>query len=126
MEFINTKNAPAVIGPYSQAVKTENILFVSGQIPIDPKTSEIVRNCIEDETKLVLNNLKNIIESADFKLTDVAKVTLFIKDMNNFTKINEIYQEFFNGHRPARAVVEVSRLPKDVDIEIEAICVKQR
>lgn len=124
MEFVNTKNAPAAIGPYSQAVKVNNMLFVSGQIPINPNTGELVLTNIEDETKLVLNNLKNIVEHAGFKLTDIAKVTVFIKDMNNFGKINEIYESFFGSHKPARAVVEVARLPKDVDIEIEAICVK--
>jgi len=124
MEFINTKNAPAAIGPYSQAVKVNNMLFISGQIPIDPKTGNLVLNSIEDETNLVLNNLKNIVEEAGFNLTNIVKVTAFIKDMNNFAKINAIYESFFGNHKPARAVVEVSRLPKDVDIEIEAICVK--
>ncbi|MBZ4672159.1 RidA family protein [Deferribacterales bacterium Es71-Z0220] len=124
MEFINTKNAPAAIGPYSQAVKVNNMLFVSGQIPINPQTGELVLTNIEDETKLVLNNLKNIIEHAGFSLNEVAKVTVFIKDMNNFAKINAIYEEFFGSHKPARAVVEVARLPKDVDIEVEAVCVK--
>ncbi|UOD34242.1 RidA family protein [Deferribacteraceae bacterium V6Fe1] len=124
MEFINTKNAPAAIGPYSQAVRVNNMLFVSGQIPINPQTGELVLTNIEDETKLVLNNMKNIIEHAGFSLTEVAKVTVFIKDMNNFAKINAIYEAFFGNHKPARAVVEVARLPKDVDIEIEAVCVK--
>lgn len=125
MEFINTKNAPAAIGPYSQGVKVNNMLFISGQIPINPQTGELVLNSIEDETNLVLNNLKNIVEYAGFSLTDIVKVTVFIRDMNNFAKINTIYESFFGSHKPARAVVEVSRLPKDVDIEIEAICVKE-
>lgn len=125
MEFIKTNKAPAAIGPYSQAVKVGNMLFISGQIPINPETSELVTNAIEDETKLVLNNLKSIVEAADFKLTDVAKVTVFIRDIGNFGKINEIYEQFFDVHKPARAVVEVSGLPKDVDIELEAICVKE-
>lgn len=125
MEFINTKNAPAAIGPYSQGVKVNNMLFISGQIPINPQTGELVLNSIEDETNLVLNNLKNIVEYAGFSLTDIVKVTIFIRDMNNFAKINTIYESFFGSHKPARAVVEVSRLPKDVDIEIEAICVKE-
>lgn len=125
MEFINTKNAPAAIGPYSQGVKVNNILFISGQIPINPQTGELVLNSIEDETNLVLNNLKNIVEYAGFSLTDIVKVTVFIRDMNNFAKINTIYESFFGSHKPARAVVEVSRLPKDVDIEIEAVCVKE-
>lgn len=124
MKFINTSDAPSAIGPYSQAVKVNNMLFVSGQIPIDPKTNELFSGDIEAQTALVLNNLKNIIKFADFEVTDVAKVTIFISDMNNFAKINKIYENFFVAHKPARAVVEVARLPKDVQIELEAICVK--
>lgn len=124
MKFINTSDAPSAIGPYSQAVKVNNMLFVSGQIPIDPKTNELFGGDIEAQTALVLNNLKNIINFADFEVTDVAKVTIFISDMNNFAKINKIYENFFGAHKPARAVVEVARLPKDVQIELEAICVK--
>lgn len=125
MEFINTASAPAAIGPYSQAVKTNNMLFVSGQIPIDPETNELFNGDIEAKTALVLNNLKNIVSYAGFSTTDVVKVTIFISDMNNFAKINSVYAAFFGNHKPARAVVEVARLPKDVDIELEAVCVKQ-
>lgn len=125
MRFINTSDAPSAIGPYSQAVKVNNMLFVSGQIPIDPKTNELFKGDIEEQTALVLKNLKSIVNCADFEITDIAKVTIFISDMDNFGKINKIYENFFGLHKPARAVVEVSRLPKDVQIELEAICVKE-
>ena len=124
MEFINTKDAPSAIGPYSQAVKVKDMLFVSGQIPIDPKTNELFMGSIEEQTALVLNNLKSIVNCAGFEVTDITKVTVFISDMNNFGKINKVYENFFGTHKPARAVVEVSRLPKDVEIELEAVCVK--
>lgn len=124
MEFISTDKAPKAIGPYSQAVKCGNILFVSGQIPINPETGEIIDISIEDATQQVLKNMQAIIETAGYNITDIAKVTLFIKNMEHFSKINTIYEIFFNGHKPARAVVEVSRLPKDVLIEAECIAVK--
>jgi len=124
MEFISTSRAPKAIGPYSQAVKVGNMLFVSGQIPIDPETNQLVNGPIEDLTKLVLNNLKNIVNDAGFNLTDVAKVTIFLNNMDDFGKVNKIYEDFFGGHKPARAVVEVARLPKDVSIEVECIAVR--
>lgn len=125
MKFINTTKAPKAIGPYSQAVLVGNMLFISGQIQINPETNELFEGNIEEKTDLVLRNLKNIIEEAGFTISDVAKVTIYLKDMSNFTKVNEVYSGFFGEHRPARAVVEVSNLPKNVDIEIEAICVKE-
>jgi len=125
MKYISTNKAPKAIGPYSQAVKVNNMLFISGQIPINPQNNELFEGNIEDKTDLVLNNLKNVIEEAGFTISDVAKVTIYLKDMSNFTKVNEVYAAFFGEHRPARAVVEVSNLPKNVDIEIEAICVKE-
>lgn len=124
MEFISTDKAPKAIGPYSQAVKVDNLLFVSGQIPIDPSNNQLAEGSIEELTKLVLFNMKNILAEAGFKLTDVAKVTIYLKNMDDFSKVNGIYEEFFGGHKPARAVVEVSRLPKDVSIEMECIAVK--
>jgi len=124
MEFISTSRAPKAIGPYSQAVKVGNMLFVSGQIPIDPETNQLVNGPIEDLTKLVLSNLKNIVNDAGFNLTDVAKVTIFLNNMDDFGKVNKIYEDFFGGHKPARAVVEVARLPKDVSIEVECIAVR--
>ncbi|MEF3255852.1 MAG: Rid family detoxifying hydrolase, partial [Deferribacterales bacterium] len=95
-----------------------------GQIPINPETGEIIDISIEDATQQVLKNMQAIIETAGYNITDIAKVTLFIKNMEHFSKINTIYEIFFNGHKPARAVVEVSRLPKDVLIEAECIAVK--
>jgi 2-iminobutanoate/2-iminopropanoate deaminase len=124
MEYIKTDKAPNAIGPYSQAVKVGNLLFVSGQIPIDPVTNQRIDGTIEEVTRLVLNNLKNIVIDAGFSLYDIAKVTIFLMDMDNFVAVNRVYEDFFGDHRPARAVVEVSRLPKDVLIEIECVAVK--
>ena len=124
MEFINTRKAPAAIGPYSQAVKVGNILFVSGQIPINAETGKIQRGNIEDLTKWVLKNLENIVLASDYKKENIAKITIFLKNIQNFETVNQVYSEFFKTHKPARAVVEVSNLPKNADIEIDAICVK--
>lgn len=118
---IQTSNAPAAIGPYSQAVRAGDLLFVSGQIPLDPKSGELVRTGIADETKRVLENLKAIIESAGGTLGDVVKTTIFLKDMATFSIVNEVYGTYFPQPFPARATVEVARLPRDVNVEIEAI-----
>lgn len=123
MKIINTKKAPAAIGPYSQGVKVDNLLFVSGQMPLDPDTMEIVPGNIQDQTKRAIENLKAILEDAGLTLNDVVKTTVFVKDMNEFGSINEIYANYFTEHKPARACVEVARLPKDVGVEIEAIAV---
>ncbi len=120
-DAIQTTKAPGAIGPYSQAIRTGNLLFVSGQIPIDPRSGELVRSGIADETKKVLENLQAILEEAGGSLNDIVKTTIFIKDMNQFAAINEVYGSFFKQPYPARATVEVSRLPKDVNVEIEAI-----
>ncbi len=124
MEYIFTNSAPKAIGPYSQAIKTDNMLFISGQIPIEPKTGEIIYNNIVSATNIAITNVLNIVSAAGFDKEDIVKITIYLKNMENFEKINEIYSSFFNEHKPARAVVEVSNLPKNVDIEIEAICVK--
>ncbi|SDK57236.1 RidA family protein [Natronincola ferrireducens] len=120
---INTKKAPAAIGPYSQAAKVNGFLFVSGQIPMNPETMEIVEGDIKQQTKQVLENLKAILEEAGATFNHVVKTTVFIKDMNDFTDINEVYSTYFTENKPARACVEVARLPKDVGVEIEAIVV---
>ena len=120
-QTIQTTNAPAAIGPYSQAVRAGDLLFVSGQIPLDPKTGELVRGSISEETKKVLDNLKAIIEAAGGSLGDVVKTTIFLKDMNQFSAVNEVYASFFQEPFPARATVEVSKLPKNVNVEIEAV-----
>lgn len=124
MKIINTKNAPAAIGPYSQAILVNNILFTSGQIPINPETNEIVSSDIEEQTEQVLKNIKAILEEAGYNLNDVAKTTIYLKDLQHFGTVNKLYEEFFNGHKPARTTIEVSRLPKDVLIEIDAIALK--
>ena len=120
-QIIQTTDAPAAIGPYSQAIRAGGFLFVSGQIPIDPASGELVQGGIEAETRQVLNNVRAILEAADSSLEKVVKATIFIADVNQFGTINEIYAEYFKWEPPARACVEVARLPKDVQIEIEAV-----
>jgi len=120
-QVIQTDNAPKAIGPYSQGIKAGQFLFVSGQIPINPQTGELVTGDIQVQTRQVLENVKAIIEEAGCKLTDVVKTTIFLKDMNQFALVNETYGEYFPVNPPARACIEVARLPKDVEVEIEAI-----
>ncbi|SET20028.1 RidA family protein [Anaerobranca gottschalkii] len=119
--IISTKNAPAAIGPYSQGVRVGNFLYTSGQIPFDPQTMELVSTDIKEQTKQVMENLKAILEEAGTSFDKVIKTTVFIKDMNQFGEINEVYAQYFGENPPARSCVEVARLPKDVGIEIEAI-----
>ena len=121
--IISTPKAPAAIGPYSQAVLVNGMLFTSGVIPIDPETNTLVEGGVEIQAKQAIGNLKNLIEASGSSMDKVVKTTVFIKDMNDFGKINEIYKEFFTSDFPARSCVEVARLPKDVLIEIEAIAV---
>jgi len=123
-EFIATKNAPAAIGPYSQGVKNRNMLFVSGQIPFVPATMIVAGEDITSQTRQSLQNVKGIVEAAGFALTDIVKCTVYLKDMNDFAAMNAEYAAFFQLHKPARAAVEVARLPKDVKVEIDAICVR--
>lgn len=118
---ISTNNAPAAIGPYSQAIKVGNLVFVSGQIPIIPKTGEILLGDIKLQTRQVLENLENILEAAGSSLDNVVKTTVFMKDLNDYTAINDVYKEFFSNKPPARAAVQAARLPRDVGVEIEAI-----
>lgn len=120
-EAINTTNAPAAIGPYSQAIKINSLVFTSGQIPIDPATGEIVSGDVKAQTEQALKNLEAVLAAAGSSLNKVAKTTLFIKDMNDFASINDVYAKFFQEVSPARSTVEVARLPKDVLIEIEAV-----
>ncbi|MDT3698755.1 MAG: RidA family protein [Thermincola sp.] len=120
-EAVSTTNAPAAIGPYSQAIKTDSLVFTSGQIPIDPATGEIVSGGVENQTAQVLKNIEAVLEAAGSSLGKVVKTTIFIKDMNSFAAINEVYARFFPNVPPARSTVEVARLPKDVLIEIEAV-----
>lgn len=120
MKEVKTTNAPAAIGPYSQAVISGNMLFTSGQIPINPATGEIPEG-VEAQARQALTNVKNLIEASGGSMDKVVKTGVFIKDMNDFAKINEIYAEFFTEPYPARSCVEVARLPKDVLLEIETI-----
>jgi 2-iminobutanoate/2-iminopropanoate deaminase len=119
--IISTEKAPAAVGPYSQAVKSGGFLFASGQIPINPATGQIVDGGIEEQTKQVLENVKGLLESLGASMDNIVKTTLFIADMNDFATINDIYSGYFKKSPPARSCVEVSRLPKDVKIEMEFI-----
>jgi 2-iminobutanoate/2-iminopropanoate deaminase len=120
-EVIISKNSPAAIGPYSPALKVGNLIFASGQLPIDPKTEEMMEGDIEARTGMVLENLKAVLEPYSIGLDNVVKTTIFLKNMNNFARVNKVYGEYFKEKFPARSCVEVSRLPKDAEIEIEAI-----
>ena len=120
-EAIKTDMAPEAIGPYSQGIKTGNLIFTSGQIGIDPATGEIVSGGIEEQAIQVFENLNAVLSASGASMSDVVKTTVFIKDMNDFSKVNEIYGKYFSQPYPARSCVEVSRLPKDVLIEVEAI-----
>ena len=121
---IATPNAPQAIGPYSQAIQYGDLLFVSGQVAIDPSTGDIVEGDIEVQTDRVLKNITAIIEAAGMSLQNVVKCTCFLKDMNDFLKFNGVYENYFGDILPARETVEVARLPKDVRVEVSAICGK--
>jgi len=120
-ETVKTTKAPQAIGPYSQAVKAGNFVFCSGQIPLDPATMTVVEGGVDVQTRRVLENLAAVLEAAGSSLEKVVKTTVFLKDMNNFAEMNGVYGEFFKENPPARATVEVARLPKDVLVEIEVI-----
>lgn len=121
-KIVATAKAPAAIGPYSQANVFGNLVFTSGQIPLDPESGEIIGTTIEDQTRQVLTNVKNLLEAAGSSMDKVLKTTVFIKNMDDFAKMNAIYAEFFTeGTYPSRSAVEVARLPKDVLVEIETI-----
>ncbi|MEM8939672.1 MAG: RidA family protein [Bacteroidota bacterium] len=122
-EIIHSEKAPAPLGPYSQAVKAANTLYISGQIPIDQETGKLVDTSIEDETEQVMINIQNILEEAALDFSNVVKCSIFVSDMNNFSRVNAIYGKYFQGNPPARETVEVSGLPKDVNIEISCIAV---
>ncbi len=123
-KVISTHKAPAAIGPYSQAIEVNGFVFTSGVIPIIPETGELVQGGIEEQAEQAIGNLAALIGASDAKIENTIKTTVFIKDMNDFAKVNEIYAKYFNGDCPARSCVEVARLPKDVLIEIEAIVAK--
>ena len=123
-KIIHTKKAPAALGPYSQAVEVNGVLFVSGQIPFVPETMAFISEDIQDQTKQSLENIGAILEAAGYTFKNVIKATVFIKNMEDFALMNEVYNEYLGNIKPARACVEVARLPKDVKVEIEVIAVK--
>jgi len=120
-QIIATKKAPGAIGPYSQGVKVGKFLYTSGQIPLDPATGELIEGGVEEQTKQVLENLQAVLVAGGTSLENVVKTTVFIKNMDDFTLINQVYSQYFTARPPARSCVEVARLPKDVEVEIEAI-----
>jgi 2-iminobutanoate/2-iminopropanoate deaminase len=120
-KLISTPNAPAAIGPYSQAVVSNGFAFLSGQIPIDPATGKVVEGDIAAQTARVLENLKAVLEACGSSLSQVVKTTVYLKDMAEFARMNEIYAAYFPDHPPARATVEAARLPRDVRVEIDCI-----
>lgn len=122
-KIINTESAPAAIGPYSQSVLAENILFISGQLPINPETGKFAGNDIKSQTEQSLKNIESILEKAGCTMDNVVKTTVLLNDMGNFAKMNEVYAKFFTKDYPARAAYEVAKLPKDALVEIEAIAV---
>ncbi len=122
-ETVSTENAPGAIGPYSQAVKAGNLVFCSGQIPINPQTGEFVSEDVAMQTRQVLKNLSAVLEAAETNLNNVVKTTVFLADMSDFAAMNEVYAEFFSENKPARATVQAARLPRDARVEIECIAV---
>ena len=123
-QIINTPNAPAPIGPYSQAVFVKGTLYASGQIAINPQTNKLILDDIKSETKQVMENLKAVLKASKMDFSNVVKASIFISDMNNFAQINEVYGSYFTEKFPARETVQVSRLPKDVHVEISVIAVQ--
>ena len=122
-KVIQTNKAPQAIGPYSQAIQAGNFLFLSGQIPLDQNTGELVKGDIGQQTQRVLENIKGVLESQGLGMENVVKVTIFLKDIANFSQVNEVYATYFASSPPARSTVEVSNLPRNAEIEIEAIAV---
>ncbi len=121
MESIQTAHAPQAIGPYSQAVKANGMIFCSGQIPLDPATMQIVEGDAAAQTERVLRNLQAVLEAAGSSMERVVKTTVFLLDLNDFAAMNEVYAAFFGNNRPARSTVQVARLPRDVRVEIEVV-----
>ena len=121
LSFTQTDNAPAAIGPYSQAVVVDGFVFCSGQIPLDPATMELSQGDVQEQTDLVLKNLAAVLEASGSSMGNVVKTTVFLKDMDDFVAMNDVYARHFGDHRPARAAVQAARLPKDVSVEIECV-----
>jgi 2-iminobutanoate/2-iminopropanoate deaminase len=123
LELLATDKAPGAVGPYSQGVKAGNMIFTSGQLPFILETGELLNNDIQAETRLALEHVKSVLSAGGATLEDVVKVTVFVADISNFSLINEVYAEYFTNHKPARSLVEVAKLPKGGNIEIEAIAI---
>lgn len=121
MEIISSPNAPAAVGPYSQAVRTGNLLFCSGQIPIDPTTGKIEAEDVEGQARQVIKNIKAVLGAAGLSIQHVVKSTMFLQDMGDFGKVNPIYEEGYEGHKPARSTIQVAKLPLGSLVEIEVI-----
>jgi len=120
-KVIQTDKAPKAIGPYSQAIQAGSFLFLSGQIPLDPKTGELVKGDIRQQTKQVLENISGVLKSQKLEMEDVVKVTIFLKDIREFNQVNKVYATYFPSSPPARSTVEVAKLPRDAEMEIEAV-----
>jgi 2-iminobutanoate/2-iminopropanoate deaminase len=123
LKIVATESAPAAIGPYSQAIVHAGLVYTAGQIPLHPATGEIVEGGIDTQTRRVLENLSAVLAGAGSSLADVIKTTVFLRDMNEFAGMNEVYGQFFGDHKPARSTVQVARLPRDCAVEIECIAV---
>jgi 2-iminobutanoate/2-iminopropanoate deaminase len=121
LEKVSTKKAPAAVGPYSQAMKAGDFVYVSGQLPMNPETGEMVKGSIKDQTRQSLENAKAILEEAGTSLENVVKTTVFLQNMDDFADMNGVYAEFFTDHKPARAAVEVAKLPLGADVEIQMV-----
>jgi len=120
-EYVFTDKAPRPVGPYSQAVRVGNLLFISGQVPLDPETGRLVEGSFEEQARRVLENIKAIVEAAGGTMDDIVKVTVYLKDLGRYKEFNMVYAEFFKGGYPARVVIEASRIPLDAELEVEAI-----
>ncbi|HBI59865.1 MAG TPA: reactive intermediate/imine deaminase [Lachnospiraceae bacterium] len=126
MTEISTKNAPAAIGPYSQAIEVNGMIYTSGMIPINPQTGELVAGTVEEQAEQAFSNLKALVEAAGSSMSCVVKTVVYIKNMDDFAKINAVYEKYFVKPYPARSCVEVARLPKDVALEVEAVVKKNK
>ncbi len=125
LQFVQTEEAPAAIGPYSQAVTCGDWLFVSGQIPLDPRSGRLVGDAFASQARQALQNVGAILGAAGFGLSDVVSVDVYLTDMERFSEFNRIYEDFFDGHKPARAVVQVCRLPRDAQVEIKCVACRK-
>lgn len=123
LKTVQTAGAPAAIGPYSQAIVANGMVFTAGQIPLDPDTMDLVGGAVAEQTEQVMKNLAAVLREAGAELSTVVKTTVFLRDMNDFTAMNEVYGRHFGEHKPARSTVQAARLPRDVAVEIEAVAV---